>query len=77
MKQNYRIRAMAARDPRFGKIATRLGYGTRDMVADRSAPAEDIADVRAEYKRVVGKQAYNGWDIPTLRQKMAEAKDKG
>lgn len=71
MKQNYLDRAMKARDPRFAKIATKLGYGTRHMTA---APVEDIADVRGEYHRVVGKRPYNGWDIPTLRQKMAEAK---
>lgn len=76
MKSNYLDRAMRARDPRFAKIASRI-YGTRDLVPEPApAPvAEDIADVRAEYERVVGRRPFNGWDIPTLRQKMAEARD--
>lgn len=37
------------------------------------APVEDIADVRAAYERVVGRKPFMGWDIDTLRQKMAEA----
>ena len=69
MKQNYLDRAMKARDPRFAKIARRLSYRTRDMVA---APAvEDIASVRAEYERVTGKKPFNGWTIAQLREKMA------
>lgn len=72
MKQNYLDRAMKARDPRFAKIASKLGYGTRHMTAAK--PAETIADVREEYERVVGKKPFMGWDIATLRQKIAAAK---
>lgn len=74
MKQNYRDRAMKARDPRFAKIASALGYGTRHMTASAPEPAGDISAVRDEYERVVGKRAYHGWDIPTLRAKIAETK---
>jgi hypothetical protein len=71
MKQNYINRAMKARDPRFGKIAGKLGYGTRAMQA---APVDDIVAVRDEYEAAIGKRAYHGWDIPTLREKIAAAK---
>jgi hypothetical protein len=74
MKQNYLDRAMRARDPRFAKIAEKIGYGTRQMVA---APVEDIAAVRDEYARAVGRKPFMGWDIPTLRTKIAEAKKAG
>jgi hypothetical protein len=33
--------------------------------------AEDITAVRAEYETVVGKRPFYGWDVSTLRQKMA------
>jgi hypothetical protein len=78
MKQNYRDRAMKARDPRFAKIANSIGYGTRHLTAAAPAPqppTEDISAVRAEYERAVGKRAYHGWDVPTLRAKIAEAKE--
>lgn len=76
-KSAYMDRAMKARDPRFARILGKLGYDRRDMQAEPAAePEEDIAAVRAEYLEVVGKRAFNGWDIPTLRQKMAEAKGK-
>ena len=41
-------------------------------------PAEnkaDIADVRAEYERVVGKRPFHGWDAETLKAKIAEHDD--
>lgn len=75
MKSNYHDRMMSARDPRYAKIADRLGYNRRDMQAAPAAPAgEDIAGVRAEYEKAVGKKPFNGWDIPTLKAKIAEAK---
>lgn len=36
--------------------------------------AADLKALRAEYKAAVGKNPFNGWDIATLRQKIAEAK---
>lgn len=46
--------------------------------ADTQPPVqpEDLTALRAEYAAKVGKQAYWAWDAPTLRQKMAEAKDE-
>lgn len=72
MKTNYRDRMMKARDPRFAKIADRLGYNRRDMQA---APVvDDLPAVRAEYERVLGKKPFMGWDAAKLREKIAEAK---
>ncbi|MBN8292826.1 hypothetical protein JI664_12700 [Rhodobacter sp. NTK016B] len=77
MKKNsgYMTRALRHRDPRFARILGRLGYEGRDMrPAVEQEPADDIASVREEYERVVGKRPFMGWDIETLRAKMAEAK---
>ncbi len=38
------------------------------------APEDDIAAVRAEYLDVVGKKPFMGWDIETLREKIAAAR---
>jgi hypothetical protein len=81
MKKNdgYMNRAIRAKDPRFARILEGLGYGRRDMQAApiQSAPTfDDIARVRAEYAAVVGKQPFMGWDIDTLREKIAAAKAK-
>lgn len=79
MKQNYRDRMMQARDPRFAKIAGKI-YGTRMLAAEpvekpKPLPAMDeIATLRAEYERVIGKRPFMGWDEATLRAKIAEAK---
>jgi len=65
----------SSRDARILSAIGKASYATRAMrAAPDPEPVEDIADVRAEYERVIGKRAYHGWDIPTLRQKMAEAK---
>ena len=34
----------------------------------------DLKALRAEYREVVGKQAFNGWDAATLREKMKAAR---
>jgi len=77
MRQNYANRMMAARDPRFAKIAAKLGYNRRDMQADEATDAPVQTDertvLREEYKRVLGKKPFGGWDAATLREKIAEA----
>ncbi len=88
MANNYRDRMLTARDPRFAKIHDRL-YGRRDMQAPKINPLDhdgdgrpggsvaqrgaDIAAVRLRYTEIVGKRPFNGWDIPTLEAKIAEA----
>lgn len=74
MRQNYLTRALQARDPRFAKIADRLGYGTRQIVAEAPKP-DEMTMLRAEYERVIGRRPYMGWDAPTLREKVAAAKE--
>ncbi|KFB10343.1 hypothetical protein [Nitratireductor basaltis] len=75
MKSNYLDRAMKARDPRCRKIAERLGYGRRDMQAETPAQKSDpLSEAREEYQAVIGKRPYHGWDVETLRAKIAEAK---
>ncbi|ACL57575.1 hypothetical protein [Methylobacterium nodulans] len=42
------------------------------------AEAQDgLAALRAEYERVVGKRAFHGWDVETLRAKIAAATTEG
>ncbi|MBN7777768.1 hypothetical protein JYP49_14300 [Nitratireductor aquimarinus] len=74
MKSNYLTRAMNARDPRYRKIAEKLGYGRRDVQAKSRKPVDDMKALRARYVKVVGKKPYHGWDADTLRTKIAEAK---
>lgn len=68
----YMTRALQAKDKRFARILTGLGYNRSDMVADE--PADDLTELRAAYQDAVGKRAYHGWDADTLRDKIAEAK---
>lgn len=70
--QGYFNRALKANDPRFARIFGKLGYRTREMVADDNGP--DIAELRATYEDVVGKRPYMGWDAETLAEKIAEAR---
>lgn len=92
MKQNYLDRAMRARDPRFAKIASRLGYDRRDLVArdpldhdgdgrNGGSPQPDLTDdlaaLRAEYERVSGRKPFYGWTADKLREKISAAKAEG
>lgn len=72
MNQKQLERLANARDPRFRRIAEKMGYQTRAMKAD-DEPTE-LERLRAEYTRVMGKKPYHGWDEDTLRYKMAGAK---
>jgi hypothetical protein len=77
---SYFDRAVKSRDPRFRRVLEKLGYGTRAMQAESMVEAvaepetsEDIADIRAEYERLIGRRPFMGWDIETLRAKIDEA----
>ncbi len=66
-----------ARDPRIRRIASKMGYQTRAMSADepveiKATIDDDLTSVRAEYEAKMGKKPYHGWDVETLRAKMAE-----
>lgn len=80
--QSYMTRALQARDPRFATILGKLGYERADIRAGAMhaaptrahAPEEQLAATRTEYQTVVGKRPFHGWDIETLKVKIAEAK---
>lgn len=40
-------------------------------------PEADIADLRVNYERVLGKKPFMGWDADKLREKIAEAEGSG
>lgn len=44
------------------------GSGQRDAPA--AVAGDDMAALRAEYQRVMGKRPFPGWDADTLRAKM-------
>ena len=68
----YMTRAMAARDRRYATILGKLGYTASVETVSAPDPDEpDIAAVRAEYERLIGKRPFMGWDAATLRAKIA------
>lgn len=88
--QRYGTRALKAGDPfpdnaqRHRRVLLALGRA-REGEAPAEAPepqkaappaGDEIAVVRAEYERTVGKRPFMGWDIDTLRQKIADAKSE-
>jgi hypothetical protein len=87
---SYFTRALRSADPRYARILDRLGYGRRDMQAAAvigpvvhesdiddtpTLPSSDeIAALRAEYKRIVGTRPFHGWDAAALRERIAKAR---
>jgi hypothetical protein len=37
--------------------------------------AEQLSDLRTQYQQKFDKKAYHGWDVDTIKNKIAEAKD--
>ncbi len=89
-KSTYMTRAMKASDPRFARVLGQLGYERADVVAgtesgdsldhagdERKGDSKttELDALRAEYNETVGKRAYHGWDVDTIKNKIAEAKD--
>ena len=72
---SYMDRAMRSADPRFARVLGKLGYQRSDMAAKVDAEAQNdaLTDLRAQYQEATGKRAYHGWDVDTLREKIAEA----
>jgi hypothetical protein len=74
----YMDRALRARDPRYARVLSKLGYDRRDMQARQAQREEDeIKSLREEYQAVVGKKPYHAWDADTLREKIAAARKQG
>jgi hypothetical protein len=57
----------AGPDPLDSENAVRKGGSKRPSVAD------ELAVLRAEYKRITGRRPFNGWDAAELTAKLAEA----
>lgn len=80
ISRSYMNRALRSSDPRYARVLEKLGYGRRDMQAAEPVSAvptfTDLDTAREEYRAVVGKQPYHGWDVATLRKKIATAKKK-
>lgn len=65
--QGYATRALKARDPRFRRVFEKLGYGTREMVAER----DHLSDLRRQYESLYGKKPFHGWKADVLSEKIA------
>jgi hypothetical protein len=87
MKRNkpskYMDRALKHRNPVFAKVLGRMGYTTRQLVAEpptqvvetvREDDPSELTALRIEYQEVTDRKAYWGWDADTLRAKISEAK---
>lgn len=72
---SYMDRAMRSADPRFARVLGKLGYQRSDMAAkaDAEKQEDELTDLRAQYQEATGKRAYHGWDVDTMREKIAEA----
>lgn len=44
-----------------------------DKIAAMTPPAEDLSALRAQYAAAAGKKPYHGWDVATLRERIAAA----
>lgn len=71
--QGYFTRALKARDPRFARIFSKLGYDTSALISEDES-AINIVNLRDTYEKVVGKRPFMGWDAETLAAKIAEAR---
>lgn len=71
MNEHQLKRLAEAKDPRFQRIAAKMGYKTRAMQAGPGV--DDLAAARAEYEAKMGKKPFHGWDAKTIREKMAGA----
>lgn len=66
-KQGYKI--IDARFASPGQAPDETERGDEDVTDQQDA----MADLRAEYERVLGKKPFMGWDAETLKAKIAEA----
>src|SRR5690625_4138646 len=76
----YYHRALKTADRRYRQAFERMGYGRRDLraaEAPKPAEADEMTELRAEYRGVVGRRQYVGWGAGTRREKMAEATSAG
>lgn len=77
---SYMTRALKAKDRRYAAVLAKLGYGNPPPVepapegvpVPATEPVEDLAELRAEYERAVGRRPFMGWDAATIRERMNE-----
>lgn len=50
-----------------------IGKARRATEEDAADPAAEMAALRDQYEKVIGKRPFNGWDRETLLQKIADA----
>lgn len=63
--------------PAGAPVEAKAQSGAPENKAIETAPenkGDDMAELRVEYERVIGKKPFMGWDADTLRQKITEAK---
>lgn len=87
-KSSYMTRALTANDPRYARVLGKLGYERGDVVArdpldhdgdgkkggsTKPEASDELTVVRAQYEEVLGKRPFHGWDVDTLKAKIAEA----
>jgi len=70
--QSYYNRAMQSPDRRFVRVFAKMGYGTNDA-KPATDPEDEMAALRAEYERVLGKRPFMGWGADKLRDKIDAA----
>lgn len=89
-KSNYMTRALKSKDSRYAVILGKLGHVGADESQPRSVrkqkkspeptpvetsePVDTLAELREEYREVIGKQPYHGWDEADLRRRIDEYK---
>jgi hypothetical protein len=81
-KSSYMTRALKHSDRRFARILGGLGYESADLVATdqqrkpqaKPTRIDDLAALRDEYQKALGKRPFHGWDAAALRAKIDEAK---
>ena len=61
------------RDARILAAIGRADYAQAAAAAAPVEPVDPLADARAEYQAKIGKRPFHGWDIATIKAKMAEA----
>lgn len=76
----YATRQLRAEEPfEANRSEARLlvALGRARLVEAQAEPSEHgIKALREEYLKVIGKRPFNAWDEPTLREKIAAAKNE-
>lgn len=67
-KSSYMTRALKARDPRFARVLSRLGYERTDMGADERSPVKTVVVPKAASLGAPGRKTGTGDDVAALRK---------